>query len=126
MDAALAYFIAKDAQTEQIVLQRPTDDDTAPPVPKRFLKSDTVLVRAVVKQQLQHIDRDCLSDPDPDLVNIFRRHPTKDIVYVARGTNTNERDNLDLAHKVLTATHIGKLSDHMHQLEVRILSYSTD
>jgi hypothetical protein len=49
-----------------------------------------------------------LSDPPSTLVNIFRRNAVTDVTYVARGTNTNERDNLDLGTNILTATHIGK------------------
>ena len=41
-----------------------------------------------------------------DLVNIYRHNPEKGITYVARGTNTNERDNLDLA-TLLSASVIG-------------------
>jgi hypothetical protein len=62
----------------------------------------------VVRNQLQHVDLGCLSDPDPNLVNIFRRNPLTDVTYVSRGTNTNERDNVDLASNILTAAHIGK------------------
>jgi hypothetical protein len=40
-------------------------------------------------------------------VNIFRRNERKGITYVARGTNTNERDNLDLA-TLLSSNFIGK------------------
>jgi hypothetical protein len=54
---------------------------------------------------MRHIDGGCLSDPDN--FNLFRYNPRTGRVYVAWGTNTNERDNLDLAHRILTATHIG-------------------
>jgi hypothetical protein len=64
-------------------------------------------IQDVVRNQLLHVDKGCLSDPPADLVNIFQRNPSTDITYVARGTNTNERDNLDLGRKILTATHIG-------------------
>lgn len=56
---------------------------------------------------MKHVDKGCLSDPPQDLVNIFRYNASSKRCYVARGTNTNERDNLDLATKILTATHIG-------------------
>ena len=76
-------------------------------MPARFLKA--VGIQAIIKEQFKHIDKGCLSDPDPSKVNLFRYNPKSKVVYVARGTNTNERDNLDLATKILTATHIGKL-----------------
>jgi hypothetical protein len=105
VEAVLLYIHAKDAETDRRLLARREDDDT--PAPKRFFKSHVPTVRDCIRKQLLHVTKGCLSDPPTDLVNIFRYNPKKDVVYVARGTNTNERDNLDLA-SLLSATHIGK------------------
>jgi hypothetical protein len=104
VQATLAYFQARDAETERRLWQR-RDTDTSPK-PIRFLKPDCSMVRNTVRDQFSHIDKGCLSDPPSDVVNIFRSSP-RGTVFVARGTNTNERDNLDLGQKVLSATHIG-------------------
>jgi hypothetical protein len=63
--------------------------------------------RDLVRDQLRHVDCGCLSDPPASLVNIWCLNPVTGVCYVARGTNTNERDNLDLAYKILVATHVG-------------------
>jgi hypothetical protein len=104
VEAVLAYIYAKDAESDRKLLERAEADTT--PAPKRFLKRNIAFVREEVKKQMKHVTNDCLSDPPTELVNIFRHNAVKDIVYVARGTNTNERDNLDLAN-ILSATHIG-------------------
>jgi hypothetical protein len=105
VEAVLRYIYAKDAETDRKLLAR-TDDDTSVP-PKRFLKRSVALVRETVRKQMHHVTKGCLSDPATDLVNIFRRNEVTGKTYVARGTNTNERDNLDLASNILSATHIG-------------------
>jgi hypothetical protein len=103
VEAVFHYVQAKDTDTMRVLCTR-RDDDTSPK-PKLFMKHWKTA--DVVRNQLVHVDLGCLSDPEPILVNIFRRNTVTDITYVARGTNTNERDNLDLAYKILTAAHIG-------------------
>lgn len=105
VEAVLTYVTAKDTETERKMSMR-MEGDTSP-MPNRFLKNSHAN-REVIRNQFVHVDKGCLSDPSPDKVNIFRKNPKTGEVFVARGTNTNERDNLDLAHKILTATHIGK------------------
>jgi hypothetical protein len=106
VEAVLSYINAKDCEIE-LSLSTRADDDTSP-APKRFLKSTGI--RQLVRDQLRHVDCGCLSDPPVDVVNIWRLNLKSGITYVSRGTNTNERDNLDLAHKILVASHIGKYS----------------
>lgn len=106
VEAVIAYCLAKDAEAERLIVMRREEDDT--PMPSRFFNPKSDLVKHVVRKQMKHVDKGCLSDPPKDLVNIFRYNPVKKCCYVARGTNTNERDNLALATKILTATHIGK------------------
>lgn len=105
VEGVLRYIQAKDANTESELSMRRDEDES--PKPDRFLKSGSV-TRALIVEQFGHIDNGCLSDPPVHIVNIFRHNPKTGKTYVARGTNTNERDNLDLATKILTATHIGK------------------
>jgi hypothetical protein len=81
-------------------------DDTSPK-PVHFLKPTNAKIRDLIKCQFSHIDKGCLSDPPSTVVNIFRYNAASDQCYVAHGTNTNERDNFDLVHKILSATHIG-------------------
>ena len=114
------YVLAKDAEADAILATRPTESEAdTTPVRQRFLKASTAKTRAHVRELFKHIDCGCLSDPDPAIVNIFRRNPVTGVTHVARGTNTNERDNLDLGHKILTATHIGKFNlVHMGSVSV--------
>ena len=102
------YIQAKDAKVEGILATCLPHDNR--PLPKRFFKASTRETRELIKRQLSHIDKGCLSDPDPSLVNIYRRNSSTDKTYLARGTNTCERDNFDIAHRILTATHIGKFN----------------
>ena len=105
VEAVLKYCLAKDAEADRMIVTR-RDDDTSP-MPCKFFRNSS-LVKEVVQKQMKHVDKGCLSDPPSNLVNIFRFNPRKKCCYVARGTNTNERDNLDLGHNILvTATHIG-------------------
>jgi hypothetical protein len=104
VQAVIQYIEAKDAQTTVLLATR-REEDTSP-IPQMFFKQSRDKVK-VMREQFGHIDNNCLSDPPQDLVNIFRYNPKTGITYVARGTNTNERDNLDLAENVLSATHIG-------------------
>ncbi|MGL5934273.1 MAG: hypothetical protein ACRCZI_01470 [Cetobacterium sp.] len=105
IEAVLMYVQEKDAETEHI-LSTWQDGVNTGPKPQRFFKHNGV--REVIRNQLKHVDRGCLSDPPTETVNLFRHNPRKDITYVARGTNTNERDNWDLGNSILSATHIGK------------------
>lgn len=104
VEAVLRYVQDKDAETEH-TLSTWQDGVTPGNKPQRFLKP--VGVRERIRKQLRHIDKGCLSDPPTDLVNIYRYNSTTDVCFVARGTNTNERDNFDLGNNILTATHIG-------------------
>jgi hypothetical protein len=104
IEAVFHYVQTKDTDTMRVLVTRRAEDTS--PKPKLFMKQWKVA--DVVRNQLVHVDCGCLSDPDPNLVNIFRRNSVTDTIYVARGTNTNERDNSDLASKILTASHIGK------------------
>jgi hypothetical protein len=106
VEAVLSYIHAKDSETDRKVLAREKDDTS--PAPKRFFKRNIILVRDEIRKQMRHVTRGCLSDPDSSVVNIFRHNPVTKITFVARGTNTNERDNLDLASLIMSATHIGK------------------
>jgi hypothetical protein len=112
VEAVLTYIYAKDADIERKLATRAPNDDS--PRPDKFLKEGRT-VRETVRRQFTYIDKGCLSDPPSNVVNLFRYNPVTDTTYVARGTNTNERDNLDLATKILTATHIGK---YKHQPQV--------
>lgn len=105
VEAVLRYVQDKDAETEHLLSTWQEGVDTGPK-PQRFFKHHGV--RDVVRNQLRHIDRGCLSDPPADIVNLFRYNAGKDVCYIARGTNTNERDNFDLGHSILSATHIGE------------------
>ena len=105
VEAVLNYCLAKDAEADRLIVMRSDDDET--PMPCKFFVSKTLLVKKTIRNQMKHVDKGCLSDPPKDLVNIFRYNPKSKRCYVARGTNTNERDNLDLGHNILTATHIG-------------------
>ena len=64
------------------------------------------IARRTIKNQLQYVNNGCLSDPSPDVVNLFRVGPNGK-VHVARGTSSNERDNLCIAQLLGTATVIG-------------------
>jgi Transposase len=104
VEAVLSYCLAKDGEADRLIaLHR---DDDASPLPSKFFINSNV-VKSIVRKQMKHVDKGCLSDPPNELVNIFRYNPIKKCCYIARGTNTNERDNLDLGHKILSATHIG-------------------
>lgn len=104
VEAVFHYVQTKDTDTMRVLCNRRDDDSS--PKPKLFMKQWKIA--DVFRNQLQHVDLGCLSDPDPNLVNIFRRNTLTDVTYVSRGTNTNERDNVDLASNILTAAHIGK------------------
>jgi hypothetical protein len=105
VEAVLKYCMAKDAAAERELVLRVEGGDS--PMPAHFFTSKPNVVKYVTRKQMRHVDKGCLSDPPTELGNIFRYNEKKKCCYVARGTNTNERDNLDLASKVLTATHIG-------------------
>lgn len=111
VQAVFQFIFAKDLQVESKRLNRLVEDDNSP-LPQRFLKSNHRLVRDTIKKQMKHVNGNCLSDPPDTVVNLRRYNPVTKKTYVARGTNTNERDNLDLATKILSATHIGKLICH--------------
>ena len=104
IEAVLQYVQSRDSDTLRLLSTRQADDTT--PVPKVIMKHWKV--QEVFRKQLHHVDKGCLTDPSIDMVNIYRRNPKTDVTYVSRGTNTNERDNLDLATNILTATHIGE------------------
>jgi hypothetical protein len=104
VEAVLRYIQDKDAETEHI-LSTWQDDVNTGPKPQRYLKLNGV--RDCIRNQFKHIDRGCLSDPPTNIVNLFRHNTATDTCYVARGTNTNERDNWDLGNRILSATHIG-------------------
>jgi hypothetical protein len=97
------YFTTKDLQTAANLALRQEGDTS--PAPKQFFKHPSA-IRDIVQQQFRHIDRGCLSDPPTTVVRIHRQNPVTGAVFVARGTNTNERDNLDLS-LLLSATHVG-------------------
>jgi hypothetical protein len=98
VEAVFQYIQTKDSDTiRTLSIRRPEDTS-----PKQWKVAD------VVRNQLVHVDCGCLSDPDSSVVNLFRRNEVTDVTYVCRGINTNERDNVDLASKILTAAHIGK------------------
>ena len=81
------------------------DPDDQSPLPKLFLKNfHSQKVQDVISHQMSHVKEGCLSDPDPTVFNIHRQN-SKGKVYVARGTNTNEADNLYLDQ--LTGKSIG-------------------
>jgi hypothetical protein len=105
VEAVLQYFQAKDAQTEFHLSTRQEGVNT--PLPKRFMKPSCVVVCDWIKEQFKHIDSCCLTDPPSTLINLHRHNQKTDIVFTARGTNSNERDNVDLASKILSATHVG-------------------
>ena len=113
VQAVLTYLRAKDSEID-VALALRTPDETVPE-PKKFFKSN---ITNVVREQMKHVDCGCLSDPPTTLVNIWRKNPVTGAVFVARGTNTNERDNLDLAYKILVATHIG-----IHRAERMITTF---
>jgi hypothetical protein len=104
VEAVFHYIQTKDMDTMR-TLATWRDGDTSPK-PKLFMKQWKVA--NIVSNQLVHVDLGCLSNPDTNLVNIFRRNMVSDTTYIAHGTNTNERDNGDLASNILTAAHIGK------------------
>jgi hypothetical protein len=112
--AAFQYIQTKDNDTMRCLATQQADDTSLQP--KLFMKSWKV--QDIIRNQLVHVDKGCLTDPTVDLVNIFRRNPVSNMTYVARGTNTNKRDNLDLAHKILTASHIGKSRELLLCLQV--------
>ena len=114
VEAVLAYIQAKDAQTEHILTCRRADD-TSPP-PKKFIKP--IGTRGRIRDQFQHIDCGCLSDPPQYIINLHRHNAKRDVVFVARGTNSNERDNFDLGLKILSATHVG-----IHRAERLIVGF---
>lgn len=106
VEAVLAYIQAKDAQTEHLLSVRRQDDDS--PSPRRFLRATGTRNR--IRDQFHHIDCGCLSDPPQEIINLFRYNAKRDVVFVARGTNSNERDNFDLGLRILSATHVGKFN----------------
>ena len=108
VEAIYKYMVAKDAETAAKIATRSSDDTS--PLPNKFLKPLTPKSRKLLQDLFKHIDNDCLSDPDPSIVNIFRYNSKTMVMYVARGTNTNERDNWDLAHSLLLTSHIGKFN----------------
>jgi hypothetical protein len=105
VEAVLKYCLAKDAAAERVIVLRPEGDDS--PMPARFFTTKPNVVKYVTRKQMRHVDKGCLSDPPIEVGNIFRFNEKTQCCYVARGTNTNERDNLDLSTKILSATHIG-------------------
>jgi hypothetical protein len=56
-----------------------------------------------VRAQLRHVRLGCLTDPTT--TNVLRENSRSGIIRTARGTGTNEADNLDLDR--LTGNHIG-------------------
>jgi hypothetical protein len=104
VEATFLYAQARDAEVVASLSIGRSEENC--PTPKRFFISSASKVQQKVQDQLRHVDCNCLSDPT--CVNIFRYNRQRDVTYVARGTNTNERDNLDLAENILSATHIGK------------------
>lgn len=113
IEAILKYIYHKDIETELKLSMR--DDTDTSPLPKRFLKSNRMVVRDVIRRQMIHVDKGCLSDPS-DIAMI--RIGSDGNRYTVRSTSTNERDNLDLCTKILTATHI-----RIHQAERLLYSH---
>ena len=108
VEAIYNYMVAKDAETDAKLATRSAEDISPPP--QKFLKKLTPKLLKLVQELFKHIDRNCLSDPDLSIVNIFCYNSKTGVTYVARGTNTNERDNWDLAHSILLSSHIGKFN----------------
>lgn len=114
IEAVIQYLFNEDAKTQSAHATRSADDNA--PLPQTYWKKNSSLVQDVIRRQMKHVDDGCLSDP-PD-VSLFKMNPRTGMIFTARGTNTNERDNLDLATKILTATVIG-----LHRAERLIYTY---
>jgi hypothetical protein len=82
-----------------------TTETGAPKLPKLILKTCRTTREKITKNQLAHIDRNCLSDPPKELLNIHWKNPKTGKTFTGRGTSTNEADNLHLDS--LIGTHIG-------------------
>ena len=108
--AAFRYLQSKDSEIDAMLALRRADDTS--PKPKRFFKGNSTDLQQVVQDQMSHVDKGCLSDPPASVVNLFRVNPVSMETFCVRGTNTNERDNFDLAYRIMIATHIGKYCMH--------------
>jgi len=73
--------------------------------PDRFFKAGAETLNVIVNQ-MEHVKKDCLSDPPSDVVQIHRFNAKNKKTYTARSTGTNEVDNLQL-HKLLDTPSIG-------------------
>lgn len=87
-----------------IDLQRQSRDpgDTTP-LPKRYFKSNKVVVDAVIQRQYETIRQNFLSDPEG--IDLYRVNPVTGKLYNCRGTCSNENDNLHIDR--LTGNHLG-------------------
>jgi len=103
VEAVVQCLFNEDAKTQSARATRTEDDNTA--MPKTHWKRNLQDAQDVIRRQMKHVDDGCLSDP-PN-VSLFKMDPRTGTIHPSRGTNANERDNLDLATKTLTATVIG-------------------
>jgi len=114
VEAVINILFNEDAKIQAAQATRSSDDNT--PLPKTYWKRNQREVQDVIRRQMKHVDEGCLSDP-PD-IQLVKMNPITGITCTSRGTNTNERDNLDLATKILTATVMG-----LHRAERLIYGY---
>jgi hypothetical protein len=66
VEAVLSYIYAKDAETDQKILESSTQDNGDRVSPKRYFKRDLLAVRSVIENQMKHVTKGCLSDPPSD------------------------------------------------------------
>jgi sentrin-specific protease 1 len=103
INKVLAHCLGQDYMIDWQLAQRTDEDNNqAPPVPCRFFRRSKKL-NELIRLQLKHVRCGCLTDPKN--VSVLRRDPRTGTVRTARGTGTNEADNLQLDR--LTGGQIG-------------------
>jgi hypothetical protein len=102
VSSVLLYCFEQDMKIDWNLAQRMEDATDQVPIPPRFFRRNRHFLKTV-QSQLLHVRLGCLTDPIT--INVLRENRRSGIVRTARGTGTNEADNLYLDR--LTGNHIG-------------------
>jgi hypothetical protein len=118
MDAVMKYVFYKDIDADD---SEPLDaNGVKKPSATRYFKVLSDEVRSAINNQLKHITKGCISDPQKEVINMHRVNPTNQKAYTTRSTGTNENDNMQL-YRLLNSPTVGihraerVISDHYEQ-----------
>ena len=102
LDAVLRYVLHSDSLLdldEANLAVTPVDSvDGQMATRKRFLSRNVELVTKVIRNQMVHVVKGCLSDPPSSVLPMHQVNPYTKQAFAARSTGTNEVDNRALNH----------------------------